>query len=824
MSKNLVIVESPAKAKTIEGYLGSDFIVKSSYGHIRDLPDKELGVNVENEFEPTYQISADKVKVVNELKKLAKDKEVWLATDDDREGEAISWHLKEALGLDNQTKRIVFREITKNAINKAILSPRVIDFDLVNAQQARRILDRLVGFQLSPVLWKKIRAGADRKNLSAGRVQSVTVRIVVEREREIEQFDSKSSFKVVANFLVDNNKILTAELSKNFELENEAQKFLEDCKEALYTINSLEVKPSSKSPSAPFTTSTLQQEAGRKLGFSVLQTMTLAQRLYESGKITYMRTDSISLSQEAIENAKSQIINAYGENFSKPRVFKTKDKAAQEAHEAIRPTDFSTKVVDGERNEKRLYELIWKRSIASQMADAIIERTIAKIGISTRPEELTATGEVIKFEGFLKVYLESTDDEDEDNKDMLPPLIKGQLLNLTEMKATERFSRPPARYTEASLVKKLEELGIGRPSTYAPTISTVIKREYVVKEDREGQKRNFKEYLLKNGHLTHTVGSETFGSEKAKLFPTNLGIIVNDYLVENFGDVLNYKFTAKVESEFDDVAEGKVPWQTMIKNFYDDFNVKILEATGSEGAKAANSYELGIDPETGKKVFAKIGKFGPYLQIGEATDDDKPTFVSIKKGTLISNMNFDEALSILKGPKLPLELGLHEGSPIVVNEGRYGPYILYNGKYTNLEKGEDPLLTTKERAIEIIETKKAGVEGELPREMAEFEGLPVVINKGRFGPYIKHGTTYYNIPKTEDPLTIDNAKVAQMIIEAKQAAANKIIREYPENDKVKVLNGRYGPYIQMGKRNVKIPKGTVPEELTLEDCLKLGEA
>ncbi len=824
MSKNLVIVESPAKAKTIEGYLGSDFIVKSSYGHIRDLPDKELGVNVENEFEPTYQISADKVKVVNELKKLAKDKEVWLATDDDREGEAISWHLKEALGLDNQTKRIVFREITKNAINKAILSPRVIDFDLVNAQQARRILDRLVGFQLSPVLWKKIRAGADRKNLSAGRVQSVTVRIVVEREREIEQFDSKSSFKVVAHFLVDKNKILTAELSKNFELENEAQEFLEDCKKAIFTINSLEVKPSSKTPSAPFTTSTLQQEAGRKLGFSVLQTMTLAQRLYESGKITYMRTDSISLSQEAIDNAKSQIINAYGENYSKARVFKTKDKAAQEAHEAIRPTDFSTKAVDGEKNEKRLYELIWKRSIASQMADAIIERTIAKIGISTRPEELTATGEVIKFEGFLKVYLESTDDEDEDNKDMLPPLTKGQLLNLTEMKATERFSRPPARYTEASLVKKLEELGIGRPSTYAPTISTVIKREYVIKEDREGQKRNFKEYLLKNGQLTHTIGSETFGSEKAKLFPTNLGIIVNDYLVENFGDVLNYKFTAKVESEFDDVAEGKVPWQTMIKNFYDDFNVKILEATGSEGAKAANSYELGVDPETGKKVFAKIGKFGPYLQVGEATDEDKPTFVSIKKGTLISNMNFDEALSILKGPKLPLELGLHEGNPIVVNEGRYGPYILYNGKYTNLEKGEDPLLITKERAIEIIETKKTGVEGELPREMAEFESLPVVINKGRFGPYIKHGTTYYNIPKTEDPFTIDDAKVAQMIIEAKQVAANKIIREYPENDKVKVLNGRYGPYIQMGKRNVKIPKGTVPEELTLEDCLKLGEA
>lgn len=823
MSKNLVIVESPAKAKTIEGYLGSDFIVKSSFGHIRDLPEKELGVDVDKEFEPTYQISADKIKVVNELKKLAKDKEVWLATDDDREGEAISWHLKEALGLGDDTKRIVFREITKNAINKAIEIPRTIDIDLVNAQQARRILDRLVGFQLSPVLWKKIRAG-DRKNLSAGRVQSVTVRIVVEREREIETFDSKSSFKVVAHFLVEKNKVLSAELSKNFEKEADAEKFLQDCLPAVYAIAGLEVKPTTKSPAAPFTTSTLQQEASRKLGFSVLQTMTLAQKLYESGKISYMRTDSTSLSGEAMENAKGQIINAYGEKFSKPRVFKTKDKSAQEAHEAIRPTDFAVTDAGAERNEKRLYDLIWKRAIASQMSEAIIERTIAKISISTRPEELTASGEVIKFEGFLKVYLESSDDEDEENKDMLPPLSVGQSLNLIHMKATERFTRPPARYTEASLVKKLEELGIGRPSTYAPTISTVIRREYVVKEDRPGFQRDFKEFLLKDGEINSSVGSENYGTEKSKLFPTNLGIIVNDYLVENFEDVLNYKFTAKVENEFDEVAEGKVPWQKMIANFYNDFHTKIEEATGENGAKAAGSYELGVDPDSGKKVFAKIGKFGPYLQVGEATDEDKPAFVSIKKGTMISSMTFEEALAILQGPKLPLELGLYEGNAIVVNEGRYGPYVLYNGKYINLEKSEDPLSVTKERAIEIIEARLSGSDNSLPRDMEEYEGQAVVINKGRFGPYIKHGAVYYNIGKTEDPLTIDNKRVAEIIVEQKEAAAKKIIREYPENDKVKVLNGRYGPYIQVGKRNVKIPKGTVPEELTLDDCLKLAEA
>jgi DNA topoisomerase-1 len=822
MSKNLVIVESPAKAKTIEGYLGKDFIVKSSFGHIRDLPDKGMGIDIEKDFEPTYQISPDKVKVVNELKKEAKDKEVWLATDDDREGEAISWHLKEALGLKPDTKRIVFREITKNAINKAIETPRTIDLDLVNAQQARRILDRLVGFQLSPVLWRKIKAG-ERKNLSAGRVQSVTVRIVVEREREIEQFTSTSTYKVVADFHVSNGKVLSAELPKNFETREQAEQFLNDCVQAIFSIASLEVKPTTKSPAPPFTTSTLQQEASRKLSFSVQQTMTLAQRLYESGKITYMRTDSTNLSAEAVAAAKDQIEKAYGVEFSKSRVFKTKDKSAQEAHEAIRPTDFSVMSAGEDRNEKRLYELIWKRAIASQMAEAKIERTIAKIGISTRPEELTASGEVIKFEGFLKVYMEGSDDEDEESKGMLPPLNVGQTLEMLQMKATERYSRPPARYTEASLVKKLEELGIGRPSTYAPTISTVIKREYVVKEDRPGQTRDINELILKEGQIQSAVKQETFGSEKAKLFPTNLGMIVNDYLVENFENILDYKFTADMEADFDEIAEGKVSWQKMIKDFYKDFQVKVEQA--AEGASASTqSHELGVDPDSGKKIFAKVGRFGPYLQIGEATDEEKPTFVSLKKGTLISSLTYEEALDILRGPKLPLELGLHEGHPIVVNEGRYGPYVLYNGKFYNLDKGEDPLTVTKERAIALIAAKQSGAEGSLPREMSEYEGQAVTIGKGRFGPYIKWGSKYFNIPKTEDPLTMDDAKVAELIQAGQKEAANKVIKEFPENDKVKVLNGRYGPYIQIGKRNVKIPKGVEPENLTLEECLKLGSA
>lgn len=824
MAKNLVIVESPAKAKTIEGYLGKDFIVKSSFGHIRDLPDKELGIDIEHEFEPTYLISSDKTKVVAELKKLAKDAEVWLATDDDREGEAISWHLKEALKLGDETKRIVFREITKKAITAAIENPRTIDIDLVNAQQARRILDRLVGFQLSPVLWNKIRIGGnERKNLSAGRVQSVAVRIVVEREREIDSFKVTSSFKIVAFFLVGKGKVLKAELPKNFETQGEAKAFLDKCVPADFSIKNLEVKPAKKSPAAPFTTSTLQQEASRKLGFSVLQTMTVAQKLYESGKITYMRTDSTNLSQDAIEGAKQQIENAYGSNYIQTRVYKTKSENAQEAHEAIRPTNFAEPTIDGDRNEKRLYELIWKRSIASQMGDAQLERTIATIAISTTKEELVATGEVIKFDGFLKVYLESSDDEEEEAKGMLPPLSIGQLLALSEMKATERFTKPAARYTEASLVKKLEEMGVGRPSTYAPTISTIIKRTYVEKEDREGFQRDFLEYVLKDGEIELTKAVENYGTEKAKLFPTNLGVIVNDYLVENFDDVINYKFTAKVEGEFDDIANGKVAWKNMIKDFYKEFSPKIAAADSQENDKRINANELGVDPETGKKVFAKIGKFGPYVQLGDSADEDKPTFVSLQKGVLIENVTYEEAIKLLRLPKLPLELGIFEDQAVVINSGRFGPYILHNAKYYNLDKNEDLYKYTFEKAVEFINNSRSGNTDSLPRTMEDYKGEAVMIGKGRFGVYIKHGAKYHNLDKNEDPLTVTNARIQEMIEASIQKDANKVICSYPENTAVQVLNGRYGPYIKFGKRNIKIPKGTVPETLTLEDCLKLAE-
>lgn len=820
MAKNLVIVESPAKAKTIEGYLGTDFVVKSSFGHVRDLPDKELGIDIQNNFAPKYEVSPDKTKVINELKKLAKESEtVWLATDDDREGEAISWHLKESLGLKDNTPRIVFREITKNAIQNAIKSPRNIDIDLVNAQQARRILDRLVGFELSPVLWEKIRVG-ERKNLSAGRVQSVAVRVIVEREREIDAHDSKSSFKVVAQFLVDGNKVLNAELGKNFENEGTARTFLEKCVGAIFTIKNLETKPVKKSPAAPFTTSTLQQEASRKLSFSVLQTMTIAQKLYESGKITYMRTDSTNLSQEAIEKAKTQIENAYGERYVKTRQYKTKSESAQEAHEAIRPTDFGASTVDGDRNEKRLYELIWKRSIASQMAEAEIERTIATIGISTTHEELVATGEVIKFDGFLKVYLESTDDEDEESKGMLPPLSIGQVLNLSEMKATERFSRPPARYTEASLVKKLEEMGIGRPSTYAPTISTIIKRNYVIKEDREGKERNYKEFTLKNNVISERLGKETYGSEKAKLFPTNIGMIVNDFLVDNFNDVIDYGFTAQVEKEFDEVAEGKVAWTKMIADFYKEFHPKISQLDGVRVTASSTTRELGIDPKTGKKVSARMGKFGPYIQIGEKEDEEKPVYAKLLKGQLVETISLEDALALFDMPKLPREVGFYQDMPVLVGLGKFGPFIKYNEKFYNPQKTEDPYQITFERAVEIIQ--EAERLGTLPREVGVFEGSPVVANKGKFGPYLKHADKNYNLDRSDNPMTVTLERVIEIINAKRQAESNKIIREYPENTTVKVLNGQYGPYIQVGKRNVKIPKGTDPATLTLEDCLKLA--
>ena len=726
MSKNLVIVESPAKAKTIEGYLGKDFTVKSSFGHVRDLPKDGLAVDVTNGFRPSYEISPDKKKLVSELKTLAKSvDEVWLATDDDREGEAISWHLKEALGLRDNTKRIVFREITKSAILNAIQSPRTIDVDLVNAQQARRVLDRLVGYELSPVLWRKIKGG---QSLSAGRVQSVALRLVVEREREVDSHNSKSSFKVTAQFLVDGNKVLNAELPKNFAAANEAQAFLTRCIGARYTIKNLETKPAKKTPAPPFTTSTLQQEASRKLGYPVDRTMRIAQNLYEAGKISYMRTDSLNLSQEAIEKATAEIESEFGPKYVHTRTFKNKNESAQEAHEAIRPTNFNDRNAGADRDQKRLYELIWKRAIASQMADAQLERTTVTIGITfangetatvqaslddspftetpatqarPTPTELVAQGEVIKFDGFLRVYLESKDDDDdEDAKGMLPPLNIGQSLNLGQMKATEKFTRPQPRYAEASLVKKLEEMGIGRPSTYAPTISTIINRGYVIKQDKPGQERKFLEYTLKQDIISETSGKETFGSEKAKLFPTNTGIVVNDFLVEYFPDIVDFKFTATVEKDFDEIADGRMNWQKMLEGFYGDFHKNIEEIQGSSVvAFKTGARDLGVDPRTGRKVSARLGKFGAYAQIGEATEDEKPQYANLRDGQLIETISLDDALNLFS---LPREVGFFEDQPMTIGIGKFGPYVKHDGKYVSLSRDDDPYTIDEARTIELI--------------------------------------------------------------------------------------------------------------------------
>lgn len=818
MSKNLVIVESPAKAKTIEGYLGNDFTVKSSFGHVRDLPDKDLGVDVKNGYAPAYEISPEKTKVVNELKKIAKSSdEVWLATDDDREGEAISWHLKEALGLSNNTKRIVFREITKGALQKAIQNPRSIDMDLVNAQQARRVLDRLVGYELSPVLWRKIKIG-NNSALSAGRVQSVAVRLIVERERDIDAHESKSSYKVTARFDLEGGKVLEAELPKNFETEAEARAFLEKCKGATFSIRNLEVKPGKKSPAPPFTTSTLQQEASRKLSFSVSQTMTVAQKLYEAGKISYMRTDSTNLSEEALQKAKDQIINEYGQKYHYQRVYKTKSESAQEAHEAIRPTNFGELKASNDRNEQRLYELIWKRAIASQMSDAQLERTIATVGISTTSEELIAQGEIIKFDGFLKVYLESKDDEEEETKGMLPPLKIGQSLLLNLLKATQKFSRPKPRFTEASLVKQLEEMGIGRPSTYAPTLSTIIKREYVVKQDKKGQEREFKELVLKQNEIKETKGKENFGAEKAKLFPTNTGMVVNDFLVELFPDVVDYSFTANVEKEFDEIAEGKLSWQQMIDGFYQGFHQKIGEVEGSKILKKAEARELGLDPKSGKPVSARIGKFGPYVQIGEATEDSKPQYANLKKGQLVETITLEEALELFA---LPREVGFFEDKAMIIGVGKYGPYVKHDDKYYSLDRNDDPYTVEAERCIEVIRLKR----GDLANEgegLGELEGKPLTTGTGRYGPYVKHDDKYYSLPKGKTLQSLTREEALEIIQKKREVENNKTIREFPENPTVKVLRGPYGPYIAVGKRNIKIPKDTDPTTLTLEDCLKLA--
>ena len=760
MQKNLVIVESPAKAKTIEKFLGKDFKVLSSYGHIRDLKKKELSIDVDKNFKPAYEIPADKKALVNTLKAEAKEAEtVWLASDEDREGEAIAWHLYEVLKLKPEnTKRIVFHEITKGAILKAIEQPRDIDLNLVNAQQARRILDRIVGFELSPVLWRKV-----KPSLSAGRVQSVAVRLIVEREREIHAFKSEAAYRVIAVFLVpdtDGKLVeMKAELSRRIKTKEEAKAFLNACQGATFTIEDITTRPVKKTPPAPFTTSTLQQEAARKLGYTVAQTMMIAQRLYESGFITYMRTDSVNLSEYATASSKDAIIHMMGERYVHPRHFETKTKGAQEAHEAIRPTYMENQSIDGTAQEKKLYDLIWKRTIASQMADAELEKTTATISISKSGEVFTAVGEVIKFDGFLRVYRESYDDESEqeDESRLLPPLKKGQKLEYGPIVATERFTQRPPRYTEASLVRKLEELGIGRPSTYAPTISTIQQREYVEKGNKDGEERTFNVLTLKDSQIKDEDHSEITGAEKSKLFPTDTGTVVNDFLTEYFPDILDYNFTASVEKEFDEIAEGEVQWTSIMKTFYDQFHPSVEKTLSIKTEHKVGERILGEEPGTGKTVSVKIGRFGPVVQIGTVDDEEKPRFAQMKKGQSMETITLEEALELFK----------------------------------------------------------------LPRTIGEYEGKTVSVGIGRFGPYIQHNKVYVSLPKTLDPMKVTLEEAEQLILEKRAKEAERHIKKFDEEPDMEILNGRYGPYIAYKGNNYKIPKDIVPQDLSLKSCLEL---
>ena len=761
MAKNLVIVESPAKAKTIEGYLGKDFVVKSSMGHIRDLAKGNDSVDIDNDFTPKYVVSPSSKKVVTELKSLAKKADtVWLATDEDREGEAISWHLMEALGLkEEQTKRIVFSEITKPAILKAIESPRTVDADLVNAQQARRILDRLVGFELSPVLWRKI-----RPSLSAGRVQSVGVRIIVDREREIDAHTAKSTFRVVGHFDTG-NAVVKATCGKTFNSEAEAQDFLESCAGAEHVVSSIETKPATKKPAAPFTTSTLQQEASRKLSFSVSRTMGVAQRLYEAGRITYMRTDSTNLSDVALEAAEKEIGNTFGSEYAFKRTYASKSKGAQEAHEAIRPTDLSLDKIDASREEQRLYELTYKRTLASQMADAKIDKTVAKISVSGREETFVARGEVITFEGFLKLYLEGTDDEegpDETTKDMLPAMTEGQAMSRQTIVATQRFSKHPPRYTEASLVKRLEELGIGRPSTYASTIDVMQKRGYVVKEDRDGTPRDYRILTLSGPTVQAETASENAGQERSKLFPTDIGLVVNDFLLEHFQNILDYNFTADVEGEFDVIAQGQLDWRAMLKRFYSPFK-ETVDTTMEHAERASGERILGVHPESGAQILCRIGRYGPMAQIG-GPDDEEKQYASLLPGQSIETLTLEEALDLFK---LPRTLGELEGKKVTAAIGRFGPYVRYDGKFVSLkaDDGDDPYTVTLERAVELIQAKIEADAKALIKVFEEDETVRVL--NGRYGPYIKAGKTNAKIPKDEKPEDLTWARVQELIEEAK---------------------------------------------------------
>lgn len=804
MAKNLLIVESPAKAKTIEKLLGPDFTVKSSFGHIRDLEKGNRGIDIDNNFEPNYVVSPEKVKVVRELKdQVKKASEIWLATDEDREGEAISWHLCQELKLDvNTTKRIVFSEITKPALLKAVSNPRTVDVNLVNAQQARRILDRIVGFELSEVLWRKV-----KNKLSAGRVQSVAVKLIVDREREIQGFNVSPFFKITSFFDVMNDKgekvQLKAEYVSRIDNEKDAMDFLEKCNGATFTINSIEKKPLKRFPAAPFTTSTLQQEASRKLGFSVNRTMSTAQRLYEEGYITYMRTDSSNLSETAMEAIAKEITDSFGKQYLHARKYKSKTANAQEAHEAIRPTYIERKNMGPDRDQQRLYDLIWKRSIASQMSEAEIEKTVVKIDISTlKDKQLEAVGEVLKFDGFLKVYLESTDeDEDEDTKGMLPPLKLQQLLNLNSMEATESFTRPPGRYTEASLVKKLEELGIGRPSTYAPTISKIMEEErgYVTKESREGSIRNFRQLTLKNGIIDTKVKSEITGTTKNCLYPSDLGMVVSDFLSEHFEKIMDYGFTANVEDELDKIATDGLNWKGMLTRFYGPFH-QTVENTMENAERAKGKRELGKDPVSGYTVIAQMTRFGPVIQIGdreEISEGEKPKFANLKPGQSLETISFEEAMELFKFPRT---IGKYENDEISVNTGRYGPYIKLGEMYINLPRNLDPMTITVEEALTLIQAK---IDENAP--IGHYQKQPITKGKGRFGPFVKWNDMFINIPVRFKLETINEAQATELIEAKIDKEANRYIQNWPA-EKISIENGRWGPYIKFGKNNLKIPK------------------
>lgn len=812
MAKNLLIVESPAKAKTIEKILGKDFQVKSCFGHIRDLEKADMGINIEKNFQPTYIVPADKEKVVNDLKKLAeKSEEVWLATDEDREGEAISWHLCEVLGLDpKKTKRIVFHEITKPAIKEAIENPRRVDMNLVMAQQARRILDRIVGFELSPVLWRKISV---RNNLSAGRVQSVAVRLIAEREREINAFTPVSSFKIEAQFTAkdvgDKNVTFTAE-GKKQNSSDDAEAFLKSCTGANYKVTDIQVRPGKRSPAPPFTTSTLQQEASRKLGYGVSRTMLIAQKLYENGYITYMRTDSVNLSNTALGDITNTVKSMYGEQYHQFRKYKTKNESAQEAHEAIRPTYMSNTSVP-EQDWARLYELIWKRTMACQMADAELEKTTAKIEISTNKEELTASGEVLKFDGFLKVYREDKDEdelEEEANEGMLPPLSVGQQLPLREMKATERFSRPPARYTEASLVKKMEELGIGRPSTYAPTISTILKRGYVEKRDKEGLQRFYTVYSLKNDKVEKKLDSEITGAEKSKLFPSDLGLVVTDFLNKYFDDIMDYSFTARIEEEFDEVAEGKMKWNSMIRDFYDPFK-KDVEKTIESAERATGERELGTDPESGKPVVARMGRYGAMIQIGEANDEEKPRFAKIPTGQSIETITFDEAMNLFGAQG---SMGKYEDKDVSVGVGRFGPYVKWGEEFVSVPRGTDLGTVDFDKAVGYIKQKQIA-----DAPVGEFDGKPITKGTGRFGPYIKWDGIFINVPRRYNFAKLSQPEMNELIEAKLKKEANRYIQRWPEEN-ISVENDRWAPIIKFGKKKVYLPKKKDDTRYTPEEA------